>query len=487
MLGRTRQVDLTIDELNTLLTKNTDNNIVDTVPEVMSVIAQLDTVYAPIQHTHQAEDISGLPTKTSQLQNDDYTVKDKHYVRTDNNYSMTDKAKVTGIEEGAQVNIIETVKVNTVALTPSNKAVDIHVPVKVSELSNDKGFITKSVDDLANYYLKKEIYTKDEVQKIVSAIKQFSFEIAPSLPTPSADTMYKIYLIPSPNSQTQNAKDEFITLQSDSQRDVYDWEQIGSTAIDLSNYYTSSQTDSAITAALNTALANYTTTSNLTTLLAAKANASEMSVVDGTGTDADKTTITLKTGTSATVLKSHQSLAGKQDLIDSSHKLSADLVDDTSTTNKFVTASDKTTWDNKYTKPQTGIPASDIEAGVIPVIPSNTSYFSNYSGVGIVPEDGIRAETIANAATMSINPDVLTLIDGTVGTATITLQVPNDSLAHVWDIMLTTDSTVNITLAMSNSATIKVPSGFAIGASADCEISVIGKGTKYYLRYGEFA
>ena len=88
---------------------------------------------------------------------------------------------------------------------------------------------------------------------------------------------------------------------------------------------------------------------------------------------------------------------------------------------------------------------------------------------------------------MSINPDVLTLIDGTVGTATITLQVPNDSLAHVWDIMLTTDSTVNITLAMSNSATIKVPSGFAIGASADCEISVIGKGTKYYLRYGEFA
>ena len=33
--------------------------------------------------------------------------------------------------------------------------------------------------------------------------------------------------------------------------------------------------------------------------------------------------------------------------IDSSHKLSADLVDDTETTNKFVTASDKTTWSGK--------------------------------------------------------------------------------------------------------------------------------------------
>lgn len=42
-----------------------------------------------------------------------------------------------------------------------------------------------------------------------------------------------------------------------------------------------------------------------------KANASEMSVTDGTGTDADKTTIQLKSGTSATVLKSHQDISGK--------------------------------------------------------------------------------------------------------------------------------------------------------------------------------
>ena len=40
-------------------------------------------------------------------------------------------------------------------------------------------------------------------------------------------------------------------------------------------------------------------------------------------------------------------IAGKQATIDSSHKLSADLVDDTSTTNKFVTATDKTTWNAK--------------------------------------------------------------------------------------------------------------------------------------------
>ena len=40
-------------------------------------------------------------------------------------------------------------------------------------------------------------------------------------------------------------------------------------------------------------------------------------------------------------------VSGKQDVIDASHKLSADLVDDASATHKFVTASDKTTWSGK--------------------------------------------------------------------------------------------------------------------------------------------
>lgn len=81
--------------------------------------------------------------------------------------------------------------------------------------------------------------------------------------------------------------------------------------------------------------------------ISGKANKSEMSVVDGTGADVDKTTITLKDGTSATVLKSHQDISGKQDVIDSTHKLAADLVDDTNSTNKFTNATEKQTWNAK--------------------------------------------------------------------------------------------------------------------------------------------
>ncbi len=50
--------------------------------------------------------------------------------------------KLALIEDSAQVNIIETVKVNGTALQIADKAVDITVPTKVSDLTNDRGYIT---------------------------------------------------------------------------------------------------------------------------------------------------------------------------------------------------------------------------------------------------------------------------------------------------------------------------------------------------------
>lgn len=45
--------------------------------------------------------------------------------------------KLSGIEAGAQVNVIETIKVNGAAQTVTDKAVDIKVPTKLSELTDD--------------------------------------------------------------------------------------------------------------------------------------------------------------------------------------------------------------------------------------------------------------------------------------------------------------------------------------------------------------
>ena len=56
-------------------------------------------------------------------------------------------------------------------------------------------------------------------------------------------------------------------------------------------------------------------------------------------------------------------VAGLQEEITSTNKLSADLIAD-GTTNKTVTGTDKTNWNGKYTKPSTGIPAIDLDTAV---------------------------------------------------------------------------------------------------------------------------
>jgi len=58
-------------------------------------------------------------------------------------------------------------------------------------------------------------------------------------------------------------------------------------------------------------------------------------------------------------------LNGYQSKIDSSHKLSADLIAD-GETNKTVTETEKTTWNNKgtYSKPSGGIPENDLSDAV---------------------------------------------------------------------------------------------------------------------------
>jgi len=139
-------------------------------------------------------------------------------------------------------------------------------------------FITKSVDDLVNYYLKSDTYTKSEVQQLISAVKQFTYQSVQSLPTASADTMNIIYLVPSSDPQTQNVKDEYITIAT-TEQDVttYAWEKIGSTDIDLSGYYTSTQTDAAISAAL----ANYSTTSDMNAAIAAAVGGKQNVITNG--------------------------------------------------------------------------------------------------------------------------------------------------------------------------------------------------------------
>lgn len=182
---------------NVTLTPNTTNKSV--------TIQATDTTYDPA--TQSAD---GLMSSTDK-QNLDNAVQ-----------------KLSGIDASADVNVIETIKVNDSALTPdSNKAVNITVPTKVGDLTNDSGFITKAVNDLTNYYKKSETYTKTEVDNLVDVIPKFSIAVVNALPTESIQNT-TIYLVQS-GSNTSNLYTEYIYVNNA-------WEILGAQEVDLSGY-----------------------------------------------------------------------------------------------------------------------------------------------------------------------------------------------------------------------------------------------------------
>lgn len=144
-------------------------------------------------------------------------------------------------------------------------------------------------------------YTKGEVDVLIDDLQFGIMKKVDALPAVGEENI--IYLVPKVAPAT--GFDEYIWLA-----DEQDYELIGTTNIDLSDYYTKSEVDTKVAAETTRAT---TAEGNLNTI---KANKSEMTVVAGTGANADKTTITLKSGTSATVLTQHQDISGKEDKVE---------------------------------------------------------------------------------------------------------------------------------------------------------------------------
>lgn len=82
-----------------------------------------------------------------------YVEKDGTKVLSSNDYTDAEKAKLAGVEDAAQVNKIEKVKVNGVEAAINSKAVDITVPSTVAQLTDADDYAKKT--DLANITVKK--------------------------------------------------------------------------------------------------------------------------------------------------------------------------------------------------------------------------------------------------------------------------------------------------------------------------------------------
>lgn len=163
-----------------------------------------------------------------------------------NDYTTAEKTKLSGIASGAQVNVIESVKVNGTKLTPSSKAVDISVPTKVSQLTNDSGFQTSTqVDSIVTG---KGYQTQSQVQSLINSavgnITSIRYEKVTSLPATGSNGV--IYLVAHSHG-TQDIYDEYIWLS-----ETKTFEKIGNTDIDLSAYVKKSELTAITTNDLNT-------------------------------------------------------------------------------------------------------------------------------------------------------------------------------------------------------------------------------------------
>ena len=154
-----------------------------------------------------------------------------------------DKQKLASIESGAEVNTIDTIKVNGIDVVINDKTVDIEVPTEVSDLNNDAGFITE-----------------DQLGPILSRV--FTYQ-------GTKQTYQDVIGI-----SNKNIGDVWFVLDDSSEYawNGEKWEKLGP-VVDLSNYFTeieiagitiSAQNNSITIAQLNNALNVPTKTSDLT-------------------------------------------------------------------------------------------------------------------------------------------------------------------------------------------------------------------------------
>lgn len=124
--------------------------------------------------------------------------------------------KVDGlVTAGGEPNKLEAVKVNGTALTITDKSVDITVPTKVSDLTNDSKFQTDTEVAAA-------IAAADHMKrKIVNSTADIDLE--------AADASQYIYMVKKGSTKTGDKYDEYMVIDGA-------LEKVGNWEVDLSNY-----------------------------------------------------------------------------------------------------------------------------------------------------------------------------------------------------------------------------------------------------------
>ena len=94
---------------------------------------------------------------------------DGYFYQNEGNYRVLDISNIS--------NAINSNSTSTVASSAAVNAVRELVPTNTNQLTNGAGFITKSVNDLTNYYTKSETYSRNEIANLDSLNYYYTFRV----------------------------------------------------------------------------------------------------------------------------------------------------------------------------------------------------------------------------------------------------------------------------------------------------------------------
>ena len=239
------QLRADIGTLSELLTEDKTN----LVAAVNELHGDIETAYSKIDSietdmTEQGQSITAIQSGIKKIEQSIANIND-----TDTMQSQQIAQNRQDIDALEQSDTQLTKSVSSLAQTVDKGFKQVQTELDKKQPVGD--YITNAVDNLVNYYLKSETYTRDEVNDLVKSLTHINIRVVSSIDDVTEPNV--IYLIPVSGGESNDYYNEYILVNGSP-------ELIGNTRVDLSDYYTREQTDDLLSR--KQPIGNYVTSVN---------------------------------------------------------------------------------------------------------------------------------------------------------------------------------------------------------------------------------
>lgn len=222
------QLRADIGTLSELLTED-KTNLVAAVNELHGDIetasGEIDSIETDM--TEQGQNITAIQTKIKKIEQ---SITDINDIDTAQSQAISQAQE--DIDELAQSDTQLTKSVSSLAQTVGKGFERIQTELDKKQPVGD--YITNAVDNLVNYYLKSETYTRSEVKELIGSLTHINIKVVSSIDDVTEPNV--IYLVPVNSGKSDDYYNEYILVNGSP-------ELIGNTRVDLSDYYTREQTN----------------------------------------------------------------------------------------------------------------------------------------------------------------------------------------------------------------------------------------------------